>query len=370
MIHNLPSYDTNGVACSVSTKTQLVCSNIGSLTASTDYYVGVKVSFANGLSGIPSMPSGFGQIGLYAYLSSTSSYSANSINIISSSSFPSTVVANLDKLTTVSGSLRAPMHTYPPGSSVTVAGDEVKVSSSAQALEFSLNTVISDFSPATKPGLEIFTAQSVMTTSTGTSSTATSNCYASYGSFTVADMLKCSLIPTTVGTVSAFRILFAMNSNTLGTDVFGSYTAFGFNNLISVATPSSFLADDRTLDIYVAAVADMSTSPTYFSSPVTQYLLNSYTISISGSTFTGMYVLTTAFWTSSSATGQSLLGYSFPAIIRIKGTLTSSEASSSVTKVAVFFTNLNPFVLQSDTSFGSPRVTCATTLSSSSCRLS
>lgn len=171
IIHNLPSYNTNGVACSVSPATLLVCTNIGSLTASTDYYVGVKISFANGLAGTPAMPAGFGQIALYAYLSASSAYSANSINIIGSSSYPSTVSANLDRLTTVSGNLRAPMHTYTPGSSVTVAGDEVKVSSSAQALEFSLNTVMADFTSGTTPGpgLEIFTALSVMTTSTGAS---------------------------------------------------------------------------------------------------------------------------------------------------------------------------------------------------------
>ena len=78
---------------------------------------------------------------------------------------------------------------------------------------------------------------------------------------------------------------------------------------------------------------------------------------------------TTAFWTSNSALINGLTGYSSPSVVRIKGSLSATEAAT-VTKLSLFFTNLNAFSVLSDIGKGSPEVSCSSSIIPIKCILS
>ena len=372
IFHNLPAFDANGVSCTSAASIDVKCRNIGSLSAGMEYFIALRFSFPNGLAGLPNVDSNFGKIALFAWSESLNDYFSSSINIVGRSSYPSTVTSNLDRLIIVSSSQRAPVHTYIVGSSVTTEGDGVKKRTINQALEFAIDTKITDFgaSGADKPGLEIFTTGNVLKTSGGTVSD-TNNCFADYAGFTTSDVAHCQLSTQTIAGTNALRMVFSMSAPATGNSVFNSYHAFGFKDNIQVSTHASYIADDQTLDFYVSAVQDSATLPATFYASTdinANYMLNSYTIDDSAGVFSGLSVLITNFWTSNSADLEGLTGSAFPSTFRIKGSLSPTEADVSVSKLTLFYANLEPFPIKEDLSSAPQRISCGSTRANVNCK--
>lgn len=385
IVHNFPSFtaQANSAArCYVPSLSnpnafQITCDSVGQLSASMDYFIGVRMYFPYDQWTQP-LGGDFGSFTIYSYAVSVTAQdafplfnSAKAVGSIQTSNNPSWFITNgASKYDTTVVSTESPSTPTPNPPDTNVLG--LDPSMATPRLVFSMNMIISDVytsssvvvPPAITPaatitygaGLVIMTNPSVYWD--GVSSIPLEQKGTPTGGTTTVNVVKYATFNKIVVASDHTSQLLAMYAYDTSVATPAPANFFSLKNL-QIKNETSLYADYDTLDFYIATFEQLNTAFPAFRKLM---LYNAYTIKSSWTSQIRYGIVN--YWSQSTSNND---GRSFPSFIRLAGYIGTGDVSVAYSgKLALFFNDMNPFYQYSDTST-SDQIACFTTVPGAKC---
>ncbi|KRX01691.1 hypothetical protein PPERSA_01561 [Pseudocohnilembus persalinus] len=344
--HNFPQFDTNSeIICEITdTPAEITCTNVGQFITTQTYSIKIKVQFLNAFDNFTGDGVNFGKVNIYPVYQDGTTHT--SVSVTADNSYATTNISILtNNFRTSLSSTNNYQGAYTKASQfdlITVDGPQVKYKGAgAETLEFLFTTIQSDFTSSgtmTNVGFDIYASNQLLGIDSAIESPSypSTNCYS--GTSSTPSFNYCYAYVSTFFGTSVLNLRNGFSGHANAVSAFTSTTGFGFYQVEVLRLAG--LYSDLSLDFYIG-MTDSISSTQYNGQSIYQsvMLLNSFIVP-SPTDFDNLQVSISNFWIGS--TTNYISGNEFPAIIRLNGYLSASEASD-ITQIIVFFDQLNTF---------------------------